>query len=114
MIQVTPQMEIWMAVEAVNFRRSVGGAVSGDDDLLGEPDGETGGDDGVGYMGQVICIYPYVPSQHALGNQNTLNRRTIVSKDISLLKEMGVKEVFPVGSTFDEIVAAIKRITSKP
>jgi len=37
------------------------GAVSGDDDVLGEPDGETGGDDGVGWMGQVICIYPYVP-----------------------------------------------------
>ena len=38
-----------------------GGAVSGDDDVLGEPDGETGGDDGVGCVGQVICIYPYVP-----------------------------------------------------
>ena len=38
-----------------------GGAVSGGDNVLGEPDGETGGDDGVGWMGQVICIYPYVP-----------------------------------------------------
>ena len=38
----------------------VGGAVSGDDDGIGEPDGGTGGDDGVGCMGQVICIYPYV------------------------------------------------------
>ena len=39
----------------------VGGAVSEDDDGIGEPDGETGGDDGVGWMGQVISIYPYVP-----------------------------------------------------
>ena len=39
----------------------VGGAVSGDDDVSGEPNGETGGDDGVVCMGQVICIYPYVP-----------------------------------------------------
>jgi hypothetical protein len=42
--------------------RGVVGAVSEDDDVLGEPDGETGGDDGVGWMGQVISIYPYVPS----------------------------------------------------
>jgi len=39
----------------------VGGAVSGDDDVIGEPDGETGGDDGVGLVEQVISIYPYVP-----------------------------------------------------
>ena len=25
------------------------------------PDGKTGGDHGVGSVGQVICIYPYVP-----------------------------------------------------
>ena len=42
------------------MHRGVVGAVSEDDDVLGEPDGETGGDDGVGWMGQVICIYPYV------------------------------------------------------
>jgi hypothetical protein len=38
--------------------------VSGYDDVTGEPDGETGGDDGVGCVGQVICIYPYVPIPH--------------------------------------------------
>jgi len=38
-----------------------GGAVSGDDGGIGEPDGETGGDQSAGWMGQVICIYPYVP-----------------------------------------------------
>jgi hypothetical protein len=38
-----------------------GGAVSGDDDGIGEPDEETGGDDGVGWAEQVISIYPYVP-----------------------------------------------------
>jgi len=39
----------------------VGCVISEDDNVLGEPDGETGGDDAVGWMGQVICIYPYVP-----------------------------------------------------
>ena len=31
--------------------RGVGGAVSADEDGIGEPDGETGGDDGVGWIG---------------------------------------------------------------
>ena len=39
----------------------VGVAVSGDDDVVGEPDNETGGNNGVGEMRQVICICPYVP-----------------------------------------------------
>jgi len=43
------------------MHRGAGGAVSGDDDGIGKSDGETGGDDGVGWMGEVICIYPYVP-----------------------------------------------------
>ena len=30
------------------------------DDGIGEPDGETGGDDRVRWMGQVVCIYPCV------------------------------------------------------
>jgi hypothetical protein len=40
---------------------SIGGAVTGDGDGIGEPDGETGGYDGVGRAGQVISISPYVP-----------------------------------------------------
>jgi hypothetical protein len=32
----------------VGMYESIGGAVSGDDDGIGEPDGKTGGDDGVG------------------------------------------------------------------
>ena len=39
----------------------VGGAVSVDDNGIGEPNGEIGGDDGVEWMGQVISIYPYAP-----------------------------------------------------
>ena len=35
----------------VGIHGGVGGSVSGDDDALGEPDGETRGDDGVGYVG---------------------------------------------------------------
>ena len=45
----------------VGIHVCVGGVVSGDDDGIDEPDGETGGDDAVGWMGQVISIYPYVP-----------------------------------------------------
>ena len=41
--------------------RVFGDEVYGDDDILGEPDGETGEYDGVGCMGQVICIYPCTP-----------------------------------------------------
>ncbi len=44
----------------VGVHRGVVSAVSGDDDGIGELDDETVGDDGVGWMGQVICIYPYV------------------------------------------------------
>ena len=43
------------------MHRGVGGTVSEDNDVLGEPDGKTGRDDEVGWMGQVISIYPYGP-----------------------------------------------------
>jgi len=43
----------------VEIHGGVGGGVSGDDDGIGEPDSETGGDDGVRSIGQVICICPY-------------------------------------------------------
>lgn len=34
----------------------------------------------------------------------------IPQKDISVLKEMGVEEVFPIGSTFEEIIQGIEKI----
>lgn len=37
----------------------------------------------------------------------------IPKKDIPVLKEMGIKEVFPVGSTFEEIINGIRRIVGK-
>lgn len=37
----------------------------------------------------------------------------IPRKDISVLKTMGVKEVFPIGSTFDEIIQGIQKIINK-
>lgn len=37
----------------------------------------------------------------------------IPKKDIPLLKAMGVREVFPVGSSFDEIVKRVKEIVDK-
>jgi len=46
----------------VGIHGGVSGVVSGDDDILDEPNGETGGDDEVGCMGHIICIYPYAPS----------------------------------------------------
>ena len=45
----------------VGIQEGVGGELSGDDDVVGEPDGKAGGDDGFGCVGQVIFIYPYVP-----------------------------------------------------
>ena len=59
----------------VGIHGGVGGAVSGDDDVLGEPDGQTGGDDGVGCMGQVICIYPYVPVTFLPGQSLSISLR---------------------------------------
>jgi methylmalonyl-CoA mutase, C-terminal domain len=37
----------------------------------------------------------------------------IPKRDVALLRNMGVKEVFPVGSPFSEIVESIKRIASQ-
>jgi methylmalonyl-CoA mutase, C-terminal domain len=37
----------------------------------------------------------------------------VPKKEIPLLKSMGVKEVFPVGSSFDEIVKTIEGIVNK-
>ena len=45
----------------VGIHGGVGGAVSGNDDVIGESDDETGEYDGVRWMGQVVSIYPYVP-----------------------------------------------------
>ena len=52
----------------VGMHGCIDGAVSVDDEGIDEPDGETGGDDGVGWMGQVIYIYPYVPINFYLNN----------------------------------------------
>ena len=39
----------------------VGGVVSGDDDFIGEPDGETGGYDTVVWIRKKNSFYPYFP-----------------------------------------------------
>jgi methylmalonyl-CoA mutase C-terminal domain/subunit len=36
----------------------------------------------------------------------------IPKKDIQVLKRMGVKEVFPIGSTFEEIIQGIKKLVA--
>ena len=51
----------------VGVHEGVGGAVSGDDGVIGESNGETGGDDRVGCMGEVISIYPYIPKSSSRG-----------------------------------------------
>jgi hypothetical protein len=43
----------------VGIHGGVGSAVSGDDDVIGEPDGETGEYGGVGCMRQEIYIYSH-------------------------------------------------------
>ncbi|PIU56056.1 MAG: hypothetical protein COS87_03320 [Chloroflexi bacterium CG07_land_8_20_14_0_80_45_17] len=45
----------------VGIHGGVGSAVSGNDDAAGEPDGESGGDGGVGWLERVIPLCPYVP-----------------------------------------------------
>ena len=57
MIQVTPQMEIWMAVEAVEFRRGIDG--------LGP--GVPGGVEGGSLFGLSVCF----PQQARHGYQNS-------------------------------------------
>jgi len=37
----------------------------------------------------------------------------IPKKEIPILKEMGVSEVFPIGSSFEEIVKGIQKIVNK-
>ena len=81
----------------VGIHGGVGGAVFGDDDGIGEPDGETGGDDGVGCVGQVICIYPYVPPlSHGL------------SPDADIAKIMGNVEHFLADSDIRQKDAAYR------
>jgi len=75
-----PATDLW---DMVSIYRGVGGAVSGDDDVIGEPDGEAGGGDGVGCVGQVICLCPYIPAirpkgpetapEHSNGRKKTGN-----------------------------------------
>lgn len=44
----------------VGIHGGVAGAVSGNDDVAGQPDEEIEGIDGVGWVRQVICIYTNV------------------------------------------------------
>jgi len=45
----------------VGIHGGVVGSVSENDDVAGEPDGESGGDGGVGWLERVIPLCPYVP-----------------------------------------------------
>ena len=45
----------------VGIHGGVGGAVSGNDDVAGEPDRESGGDGGVEWLERVIPFCPYIP-----------------------------------------------------
>ena len=64
----------------VGIHWGVGGGVSEDDNTIGEPGGETGGDDGVGCVGQAICIYPYVPLNPSFTIGKFLGENNIVLK----------------------------------
>ena len=75
------------------MHRGVVGAVSEDDDFLDEPNGETGGDDGVGWIGQVICIYSYfplntVPKEESL--KNIFDKSTKSRFMLSTIHIMGI------------------------
>ena len=45
----------------VGIHGGVGGAISGNDDVAGEPDDASGADGGVGWLERVIPLCPYVP-----------------------------------------------------
>lgn len=45
----------------VGIHGGVGGAVSENDDVAGEPDDASGADGGVGWLEQAIPLCPYVP-----------------------------------------------------
>ena len=62
--------------EEVGIHRGVGGAVTGDDDLIGEPDGETGGEGAVLWIRQIISFYPYVPRMFFSGTNLRESRKS--------------------------------------
>jgi len=45
----------------VGVHSGLGSGVSANDDVAGEPDGQSGGDSEVGWLEQVIPLCPYVP-----------------------------------------------------
>ena len=50
----------------VGIHGGVGGPVSENDGVAGEPDGESGEDGGVGWLERVIPLCPYVPNSELL------------------------------------------------
>ena len=50
----------------VGIHGGVGGSLSENDDVAGEPDGESGGGGGVGWLERVIPLCPYVPNSELL------------------------------------------------
>jgi hypothetical protein len=46
----------------VGIHGGAGGSVSENDNIAGEPDGESGGDGGVGWLERVFPLCPYVPT----------------------------------------------------
>ena len=46
----------------VGIHGGVGGPVSENDGVAGEPDGESGEDGGVGWLERVIPLCPYIPN----------------------------------------------------
>ena len=61
-------------------------------DGIGDLDGETGGDDGVGWMGQVISIYPYVPHIFASGTKLIVTHN---AKDFKGVEEFCIRSMAP-------------------
>ena len=50
----------------VGIHSGVGGVISGNDDVAGEPDDASGADGGVGWLERVIPLCPYVPCLEGL------------------------------------------------
>ena len=79
-------------------RRGVGGVVSGNNDVANEPDGELGGDGGVGWLKRVIPLCPYVPSLLRLTKNPLLLRSGLSTSGLQhvLMRLINDEELTPL------------------
>ena len=86
----------------MSFQGDVGCAVSGNDSVVNEPDGELEGDGRVGWLERVIPLCPYVPkSLSKMSPQFWLGLQMDYELDVAedLLEGRLKKEIKPMSAT---------------